>query len=249
MAKLTNKSKVYGSLTVDNNIIAKAGAGYQNIVAFTAVSSSTFVFPASLQIPGVKFKLTILGAGGGGGGATAIGAYGGGGGAGGLIIINLTVVYNLYSLSYVVGGFGGGAASNATAAASGTLSSVTYNGITYTATGGGGCPIYSATTGIFGVGGTFSGITNGTTPNAIGINGGVGVRGGPGIATATFLGYGADSPLGFGQGGRTYDAATTGGNGNAATGYGAGGGGGYCGSAATARGGGNGSSGLIIIEY
>jgi hypothetical protein len=232
MAKLKDGSRVYGALSVDNAIIGNAG--FQNMVVFTTGTAATFNLPASVQVPGAKFKVTIIG-GGAGGATTAAtaGTTGSGGGSGAVIVIILQVVAGTYTFTYTVGAAG---ASNG----AGGLSSVIYNGITYTAGAGA----------VAGTGGTVTNVTNGTTPNAIGLVGFTGAPAGSNSTLQNGMGHGGDTPLGYGKGGRHgVIGGTAGGVGANATGYGAGGGGGKNGSSATARAGGTGAPGLIILQY
>ena len=102
MAKLVNGSRVYGSLFVDGPVISSAG--FQNMVAFTTGTAVVYTLPASIQVPGAKFKITAIG-GGAGGATTAAtaGTTGSGGGAGGVYSIILQVVSGLYTITYTVG--------------------------------------------------------------------------------------------------------------------------------------------------
>lgn len=235
MAKLKDGSRVYGSLMVDNAIIGNNG--FSNMILLTTGGGLTYTMPASIQYHGAKFKVTIIG-GGAGGATTAAtaGTTGSGGGSGGVVSIILQVVYGVYTFLYTVGS---GGASNA----AGTISSVVYNGVTYS--GGFGA--------VAGTGGTIAGVTNGFTYNAIGIVGFTGAPAGSNSSLQHGVGNGGDTPLGYGKGGRNADAFTAGtfpgAAGNAATGYGAGGSGGRNGANATARAGGAGAPGLIILQY
>jgi hypothetical protein len=235
MAKLKDGSRVYGSLTVDTAIVTNSG--FQNMVFLTSGTAATFNLPASVQVPGAKFKVTLIG-GGAGGATTAAtsGTTGSGGGSGAVASLIFTYAVGFTSFTYTVGAAG---ASNA----AGTASNIIYNGVTYTAGSGA----------VAGTGGTLTNITAGITTSSIAF---VGFTGAPAGTNATIqlgVGNGGDTPLGYGKGGRNADAFTAGtfpgAVGNPATGYGAGGSGGRNGSSATARAGGAGAPGLIIFQY
>ena len=237
MAKLLDKTRVYGSLSVDKAIIGNTG--FQNMIIFTTGTAATFTLPPSLQIHGAKFKLTIIG-GGGGSSTTAatVGLVGAGAGAGAVGTIILSVVAGLYTITYTVG-------ATAAVGGAGNLSSVVYNGVTYSAGGGAAA----------GTGGSFTGITNGTTLNAFAIPGFSGAPSGTNASNTNAVGNGGDTPLGYGKGGRSADGGSggydgTGSIGLAGTGYGSGASGPRNGSLATARSG-NGTflGGLIILQY
>jgi len=230
MAKLKDGSRVYGALTVDNAIIGNTG--FQNMILFTTGTAVVYTLPASLQVPGAKFKITVIG-GGAGGATTAAtaGTTGSGGGAGGVVSIILQVA-SVYTFTYTVGAAG---ASNL----AGTLSSVVYNGVTYQASPG------QPT----GAGGAAAGVTNGTTLNGIGLTGFNGAPAGTNSSLQTGVAYGGDTPLGYGRGGRHGASTSSGSPGSAATGYGAGGSGGKNGSTAAGQAGGAGAPGLIILQY
>jgi hypothetical protein len=235
MAKLSD-TQVYGSLIIDGALIAGAGAGFSNMVALT--TSGTYTFPVALQVPGAKFKVTIVGAGGQGGGCTTTSGYCGAGGASGAVCIAyITVVSGLYSFTYTIGVRGSTSGTNAVGQ-TGTSSTVVYNSVTYTAGGGGGGGIAS-TTETRPNGGT---ATNGT----FNLTGSYGLSCGVRNTVSCYIGRGGDTPLGFGQGG---NSGSPGGTGKTASGYGAGGGGGAFYSTATARAGGPGTGGIIIVEY
>jgi hypothetical protein len=231
MAKLVDKTKVYGSLSVDKAIITNTG--FQNMVLLTTGTAATYTLPACLHVPRAKFKVTIIG-GGAGGQTTAAtaGTTGSGGGSGAVIVIVLEVVDGVYTFTYTVGAAG---ASNG----AGGLSNIIYNGITYQSGGGA----------VAGTGGAVTNVTNGTTTNAIGFVGFTGAAASTNASLTNGMGHGGDTPLGYGKGGRHGVTFTGGGVGANATGYGAGGGGGKNGSSATARAGGTGAPGLIILQY
>jgi len=241
MSKLKDGTRIYGSLTVDAAIIAGAGAGFQNMLLLTTGTNIQYQFPNELRVPGAKFRVTIIGGGGGGAGSTAAisGACGGGGGSGGVVLVYLTVVSNAYGFTYSVGALGGAGAIN-TVGSAGGASSIIYNGVTYTAGGGAGGPIY--TSGISAAGGT----ATGGTLNIIGGRGGTSGRA---VSTNSgFYGQGGDTPLGYGAGGFGGGYLSASGAGVTGLSFGAGGGGGYS-AAATGYAGAAGTVGLIILEY
>jgi len=246
MAKLISGTRVYGSATVDGALIAGAGSGFMNLVAFTTGSSVTYTLPAALQYAGAKFKATIIGAGGSGGGTAATaGQMGGGGGSSSVVVAYITVVSSVYTLTYTVAGTTAAGTAGA-AGAAGAPSSIVYNSVTYSAGGGlGGTLATSVLAG--GAGGTASPSLFGTA-NVMGLTGYPGGAGGVMAATTNVAGIGANTPLGFGQGGVMPETAA-GQAGQPGTGYGAGGSGARNGTGATTRAGGTGAPGLIIIEY
>jgi hypothetical protein len=236
----TDASNIFVGLQTFGTVVATAGAGFQNMVVFTSGASQPWSLPAALQVTGAKWRVTIVGAGGQGGGSnTTAGMIGGGGGSGGAVVYYVTYVAGQNTMTYTVGAAGSGAGTNTTGN-SGAVSSIIYNSVTITASGGTGGPTATAaTTG--GAGGAASGGT-------LNIVGNIGASSGTMAATSNFLGDGGNTPLGYGQGGRmpATAAGATGANG---TGYGAGGSGGRTGTGATARAGGAGTGGLIVIEY
>lgn len=247
MAKLISGTRVYGSATVDGALIAGAGSGFMNLVGFTTGTSVSYTLPSALQYAGAKFKVTIIGAGGSGGGtAVTAGQMGSGGGSAAVVIAYITVVSSVYTLTYSVAGTTAAGAAGAAGNAGGT-SSIIYNSVTYSASGGlGGTLATSVLAG--GQGGTPSPSAFATT-NAFGIAGNPGHAGGVMAATTNVAGIGANTPLGWGQGGVMPETAA-GQAGQPGTGYGAGGSGARNGTgAATSRAGGTGAPGLIIIEY
>ena len=230
---LTNKSIVAAT------VISGLGAGFQNLEAYTTGTGATWTVPSALRVSGARFKITIIGGGGQGGGTAATaGQVGGGGGSGGVVVVYLTYVSGQNSVTYTVGAAGSGAGVT-TAGNAGGNSSATYNSVTYTAGGGSGGQVMPSTANSGGGGGTATGGT-------LNIPGFQGNWGGTMAATAGKFGDGANTPLGFGQGGKTSNAVTTG---VAAGGYGAGGAGAYNGATATAAAGGAGTAGLVIFEY
>lgn len=237
MAKLLDKTRVYGSLSVDKAIIGNTG--FQNMIIFTTGTAVTFTLPPSLQIHGAKFKLTIIG-GGAGSTTTAatLGLVGAGAGAGSVGTIILSVISGLYTITYTVG-------APPAVGVNGNLSSVSYNAITYSAGGG--------NTG--GPGGSFTGITNGTTLNAFAMPGFSGASSGTNASNNNAVGNGGDTPLGYGKGGRTADGGSSGYSGGGSiglmgTGYGSGASGPRNGSIATGQSGNSSAlGGLIILQY
>lgn len=242
MAKLAN-TRIFGSLTA-NTVVANIGTGFQNVVVLTSGSSATYTFPTSLQVPGAKFKLTLIGGGGGGGGAANVAGagatVGGGGGASGLVMVYQTVVSGQYSLTYTVGAGGAGGNSSVTAP-NGTSTTVTYNSVTYTAGyGQGGIPGQSS---------TYNSASGGTaTGGTINIVGGFGSTAGQQNTAVAISGVGGDTPLGYGKGG-LQPISSTGNTGLDGTGYGSGGSGGRLGTGTLKQVGGAGAPGVLIIEY
>jgi hypothetical protein len=238
MANLSD-TQVYGSLTIDTALVASAGSGYSNMVVYISGTSQTYTFPPALQVPGAKFKTTIVGGGGGGAGTgTTSGVLAGGGASGAVCVAVITVVAGLYSFVYSVGAAGTAGAINSVGGAGGT-SSVVYNGTTYQATGGAGGSGQIS----------FAISTGGRATNGIlNLQGGYG--GGGGLYSANqYFSYhagGGNTPLGLGQGG---DQGCGAGGGVAiGVGYGAGSGGSYTIAAASVVGS-IGAPGLLIIEY
>lgn len=242
------QTRIFGNAVgnAGSTITAKAGSGFSNLVVLNSngtTSVRTWFFPAALQVPDAKFKVTILGAGGQGGGSTA-GSwnYGGGGGSGSLAVIWMQVIQGFYEFDYVIGQ-GGSTGTSASAGAAGTVATqLTYVNSTYSAGVGSGGPLYVSTGDVGGAGGTFVAPSTVDRPNwkYLSINGGRG--GGPGQSLANYSidATGSDSPFGLGLGGPKALIAA---GGSAATGYGAGGGGASNGI------GGAGGDGLILIEY
>jgi hypothetical protein len=212
--------------------------GVNNIEVFT--TGTTWTIPAGVR----RFKVTLIGGGGQGGGTqTTAGQMGAGGGSGALVIGFFDVEPGQTSVSYTIGAGGSSAGTNATGQ-NGTASTLTYNGVTWTAGGGSGGTTHA----------TANGGGNGGTATAVGADltedGNKGRGGGTSSgSTATgFTGQGANTPMGYGAGGDTNGTAA-GGNGLAGQGYGAGGSGGRNGTGTTARSGGAGTAGILIIEY
>lgn len=248
MANLKDGSRVYGSLIVDNAVVAGAGAGYQNMVLFTTGTSAVYNFPTALRVPGAKFKLTIIGGGGGGSGTVsqtgllAALSCGGGGGSGAVCIAVVTVVSGFYSFGYTVG-TGGTAGAAGGAGGGGNNSFVFYNNTTFLALGGtNGLPI------------TIGGGTG--APGGTASGGTLNLPGNPGRCASVVLNvggnanppFGGTTPLGYGRYGTSIGAAASG-AGNAGLGYGSGGGGGKNNNGTAAVAGGAGAPGIIILEY
>jgi hypothetical protein len=241
MAKLLDSSRVYGSIYVDTALISLGG--FMNMETLTTVGSGTYYFPPALHVTGAKFKVTIVAGGGGGGaGTTATSGMGGGGGSGGVSVCFLSVAAGLYSFTYTVGAAGtaGTGGASPTAGGAGGSSQIVYNGVTYTCTGGSGGPLPASTASAAGGTASVSGNLN--------INGFSGGSSGTHATTIKYYGIGADTPLGFGNGGVPgAGRANPDGSGEAGTGYGSGGGG--ADGITVAQPGGAGAQGIIIIEY
>jgi hypothetical protein len=245
MAYLKDGSRVYGNLTVDTAVIAGAGAGFQNMVLFTTGTNTTYEFPAALQVPGAKFKVTMIGGGGGGGGCAKVANYqGAGGGSGGVTINYFTVVSGVYTFTYSVGAAGaaGAATTSGTGGTAGTTT-LRYNNLYYESSGGwGGGPGAAA----FSPGGSGGAASTGTLNFA----GNPGQNGGRVVSASLVQAcYGGLTPLGFGGPGG-WGTGQGGGTPTAGVMYGAGGTGGRMGTGAGAAvTGGAGGAGLIILEY
>jgi len=192
-------------------------------------TGSTFTVPAGVTAATV-FNIEIIGAGGGGAGSanSTAGAKGSAGGGGGYCFIRLTgLTPGNYVCSIGTAGLGSALGVNAS---SGTATTLTILGVTYTANGGGGGLATGNAAG--GVGGT---ATNGNI-NYKGQNGSDSV----GLSTVVPGALGGDSHKGWGLGG---SSVRTGIAGNNATGNGGGGSGGH------ASAGGNGSNGIIFAQW
>ena len=208
--------------TFNNKVSAQTG---QIIVT----TGSTFTVPAGVTAATV-FNIEIIGAGGGGAGSanSTAGAKGSAGGGGGYCFIRLTgLTPGNYVCSIGTAGLGSALGVNAS---SGTATTLTILGVTYTANGGGGGLATGNAAG--GVGGT---ATNGDI-NYKGQNGSDSV----GLSTVVPGALGGDSHKGWGLGG---SSVRTGIAGNNATGNGGGGSGGH------ASAGGNGSNGIIFAQW
>lgn len=221
MAKLANTT--FNSMTVYGTMIPILGGGFGTSGwPLTTGTGLTWYFPAELQVPGAKFRATIIGGGGTGAASTAVAGNRGAPGASGAVVINIfTVIYNLYTLTYTVG-------------ATATASSITYNSLTYTAGAGAA-----------GSGGVASG-----TAGSVSFTGLIGSTGGGQTTVANMPRpiQGGNTPLGYGIGARD-SGVTTGHGGLPPVGYGAGSLGGVTGSTATAQSAAAGGTGLILIEW
>lgn len=214
------------------------GAGFANMVVLT--SGTSWSIPTGLQYPGAKWKVTLVGGGGGGGGtSTVAGQTGNGGGSGGVVVGYITYAAGLTTMAYAVGAAGAASGVN-TAGGNGGNTTVTYNGVTFTASGGVGGATFATVNG----GGNGGAATGGT----LNIAGFKGITGGVASATNPVLGMGANTPLHLGAGGNSNGTAA-GGAGLTGFGYGAGGSGGKNGSGVTGRTGGAGMPGVVIVEY
>jgi hypothetical protein len=149
---------------------------YNTVMFVNVGAGSTFSWTVPTGVTSVK--VWAIGAGGGGGGSDATdSSSGGGGGAGGIAykVFNVTAGQTITG-TMGAGGAGGVDANNGN---TGGSSSATYNGVTITATGGGGGRFNSVTpaTGGTGTGGDFN-ATGGQGGYA---NGDMGGGGGGGI--------------------------------------------------------------------
>lgn len=228
----TNAMKIGDGVTAWNSLpYSPSSAGYATMEVKT--SGTSWTIPAGVR----KWKVTLVGGGGQGGGtATTAGQVGGGGGSGGYVLGYFTFVAGQTAMTYSLGAAGSGAAAGA-AGTTGGDTTVTYNGVTYTASGGVG----GTANGAGGAGGAASGGT-------LNIAGGAGANGGTMAATSNYQGTGGNTPLGLGAGGQM-PVTAAGNTGNAGSGYGAGGSGGRNGTGTTSRAGGAGTAGVLIIEY
>jgi hypothetical protein len=247
MAKLSDGTRVYGSLLVDNALIS-SGTLMQMAVLTT---SGTYTFPTSVQVPGSVMKITVIGAGGqGGGSAATAGSTGGGGGSGSVAIIYLIVLPGVYSFTYTIG-VGGTTGTAGAVGQAGTSSTIVYNGITYTSAGGsGGLASTTFAGGAAGAIPTISGTSTVLQPvfNRVLYAGQAGGYGGTDGSNNHHVNKGGDTPLKYGRGGLLPSAAA-GSTGLAGLGYGSGGGGARSGTTAATQIGGAGASGLIVVEY
>jgi hypothetical protein len=221
------------------SMISPIGGGFRNMEVFTTGTENTWSLPASIQVNGGRFKVTLVGGGGQGGGtSTVAGQTGSGGGSGGVVVHFFDYVSGENSVTYTVGAGGSGAGTNATGNA-GANTTVVYSSTTLTAGGGAGGSTHTGLTG--GVGG----VAIGGTLNLVGDSGD---NGGVMAATSNYQGCGGDTPLGFGAGGEMPGTAA-GAAGASGFNFGAGGSGGRNGTGTTARAGGAGTGGIVIIEY
>jgi hypothetical protein len=246
--------KISGTTIIDNtkNIINGVNANYTGIVTATAfvgdgtnitntpstgigvsiyTSPGTFVVGTDCPSNVTTIKISCMGGGGNGGPTPGPGNRGGGGAS--VLGITTQPVSNGQSYSITVGGAAGiSSVTLPTATPIDVIlvpAGVSAPGSTGTGAGGAGAPITPA----------------GADYVLVGFNGGNGASPGSGI----FYGYPGLGGLGgssvLGKGGQCLTAA---GNGNAATGYGAGGGGSYS-PGSTNRTGGAGAPGIVIIEW
>lgn len=187
-------------------------------------------------------KLKMVGGGGGGAGCTSVAAAasaGGGGGAGGYCEKTVGVTPNT-TYTYGIGTAGAGASG----ALGGNGGDTTFivGATTYTAKGGTGAPVATATNAVNAYAGGAGGV--------VGTNGDINASGDAGKPGVQFLvatpvvasGAGGSGP--YGEGGIGITAV---GNGTNGTGNGSGGGGAATGASAV-RTGGNGTVGLIVVE-
>ena len=207
---------------------APAGGGFSNMVVFT--SSGTWPIPAGVT----KAKVTVVA--GGGGGSAGNGTEGGNGGcAGGAAIKIYSLVGSTASIT--VGAAGSGGTSLGAVGGNGGTSSFVNNGVSCTASGGGG------------------GAGPGTLPSAnggIGTGGDINFQGGwggqGGVPVAAYGAYGAmggSSIFGANGSSRIGSGSTVRQNAN----YGGGGGGGPKNTNAGFFNGGDGGNGIAIIEF
>lgn len=281
MAQLTGNVDLSGNLVVvgslntsairavSNGVSAVAGTGFKLFISseawqtfgaglnpYSTPGTYTVSIPAMYQILGTRFKVTLLGGGGGGGStATSTAGYmgaGGGSGAIGVVIIPYVPGVNTFSITLGAGGTGAAASGVGT---NGGTTSITYNGITYAASGG-TCPAISAGASAAGGGRGIVSITGSaivtsptmpTTWNFY-IGGFLGQPGGLCSTNIPYQGNGADAPLALGAGGKV-PATAAGVAGVAGSGHGSGGSGGRNGTGITKRAGGAGAAGLFIVEF
>lgn len=186
---------------------ASAGsATVTNMQVFTA--SGTFTLPAGAGT-GTKFKFTVTG-GGGGGGEGGVTNDGGGGGAGGTAIYVASGQAGSSTVAVTIGAAGSagtGASGNVDGGAGGN-STIVFNSVTVTGTGGAG-GVSAATSSAGGLGGT---PTNGTI-NVIGGDGSYG--GQPGVGVGVSIGGGSIwGPGSNGAAGKPFGSGGAGGYGN-----------------------------------
>lgn len=211
------------------------GVPVSNIQLLT--SGTSWVAPANISAQTV-LKFTVVGGGGQGGGSGA-GAFSGGsgGGGGGIGVLVISGLSPGTTYTYAIGAAGSGAGTAASGTAGGNTT-LTINGVTYTAVGGpGGLAGNSAA--LTWIGAPASGGTSGAFTWVGGFAGSQGIAL---VSGNTFGGTGGAGPWGgAGIGAQGVTSA----NGGAAFGYGAGGGGANQGTKA----GGAGGSGCILIEW
>ena len=210
------------------------------------LSGSGLTFTLNSTSPTRLVQFEIMGGGGGGGGAkggSSTLGLGGGGGAGGYCRVTVTAPLSVRGVTFTVGVNGTAGLPTPTAGGNGAASSVTYNGITYTANGGsGGATLAAASTAAsFAAGGAGAAVSTNCDINGAGAPGGYALRT---SGTVGISGFGAGTA--WGGAGNSLTAAAAG---NAGVGYGSGGGGGWSGTT-TAQPGGMGGMGVIIVtEY
>jgi len=239
MAKLV--ASTFDSMTVYGTLLPILGGGFATTAwpLQVAAATGTWYFPAELQVPGAKFKATMVGGGSSGASSPALAGYKGNGGTSGSVAIAIiSVIENVYSLTYTVGSGGVGAGGLGSA---GTASSIVYNALTYTVAGGptGANPGTLPTS----PGGAQTLYFLGFAGNQ-GASGGSFATAGPNLPSC----FGGDTPMGWGTAGRDGSGAASH-VGVAGRGFGSGGSGGSNASSAVANVGGNGAGGLILIEW
>jgi hypothetical protein len=217
---------------------------FANTTELLSGTGQTFTLNSTSPTRLVQFE--IMGGGGGGGGAkggsSALG-LGGGGGAGGYCRVTVPAPLSARTVTFTVGVNGTAGLQSPTAGGNGVASSVTYNGVTYTANGGsGGATLASGTTvASFAAGGAGAAVSTGCDINGAGAPGGFALRT---SGTVGISGFGAGTAWG-GAG----NSLTAVGAGNAGVGYGSGGGGGWSSSTTGQKGGMGGMGVVIITEY
>lgn len=100
---------------------------------FGAMSSRSFGFGSGIKL--FEFDVLLV-AGGGGGGSSGSGRSNGGGGAGG--VLHGTLLLPVGTYTYSIGSGGATRPASSARADSGTDTTLTFGGVTYTALGGGG---------------------------------------------------------------------------------------------------------------
>lgn len=249
--------------------------GYSNVVKVAGVKRCVLAFTKVgkqhiLPLPSNVREMDYLVVGGGGGGG---GCWGGGGGAGGLIASNGVTIAKGTTLSVTVGAGGAGGSGSPSAPQNGikgSVSTLSYGGVSLSAEGGGyGAAAWGAG-GPGGSGGGCGGKNTGIGGSATqGNKGGMGNKGGDGLNIAFEVGAGGggasgkgedNSSSGPGAGGLglessitgepvCYAAGGAGGKGsdapsNSADGTGSGGDG-----SGNGKTGGKGGDGIVIVSY
>lgn len=230
-----------GFTVFDSNGSRKIGGGPGRFIARQILTSGTS-FTVSSETRKIKYH--VVGGGGGGAGAADAAAAEtvvGSGGSSGAEAWGLFDVTPGASYSYTIGAAGAGGAAGDNDGTAGGNTTLTVGGTTVTAPGGPGAANIASGTSI-----TIAGAPTGAATATNGdINRG-GEAGGPSTrlsGTVGYSGYGGSSTVGSGG------AALSGqGNGENATGYGAGGSGGLSENGGTSASGGNGTQGVIIID-